>query len=91
MRSEALPCAVPFEDALAGVLVGDAALALDGVQEVDAVGRRGADRRRGVEQPLLVVGKRQPGEILGHARSAPPAAVVADFSKLDGVHRGSVA
>ena len=66
-RSVAL-LAVPFADVVAGVLVGDAALALDGVQEIDPVRRVGADRGRSVKETLLVSGKYQPCEILGHVR-----------------------
>ena len=64
-RGVALP-AVPFEHAFAGVLVGDAALALDGVQKIDAVGRGVANGCRGIEEPPLLPGERQSCEILSH-------------------------
>ena len=49
--------AVPLADAVAGVVVGDAALALHRVQEVDALGALGLDQRRRRHQLLLLAGQ----------------------------------
>src|SRR5581483_1116664 len=59
--------AVPLAD-VAGVLVRDAALALDGVQEVDPVRRGAANRGRRVDEPPLLAGEGQLSEVVGHAR-----------------------
>ncbi len=60
--------AVPFAHVVAGIAVRDAALTLDGMKEVDAVGWISANGRRGVQKSSLLSGKCQPGEILGHVR-----------------------
>ena len=57
----ALP-AVPFADLVAGIAVGDAALALHRVEEVDPLGGFAADGDGGVEQLLLLAGE---DEVLG--------------------------
>jgi hypothetical protein len=58
--------AVPLAHVIAGVLVGDAALAMNGVQEVDPTRRVTANRGRSIKEALLVSGEYQPSEILGH-------------------------
>jgi hypothetical protein len=58
--------AAPFTDVSAGVLVGHAGLALDGVQKVDALRRLPAERGGGIEQPLPVSHQSEPCEVLGH-------------------------
>ena len=67
MRREVLPLlAVPFADIVAGVPVRDAALALDGVQEIDPVGRRLADRQRGFQQLFLPAGEGESSCVASH-------------------------
>ena len=73
MRSDgAALLAVPFAHAVAGVVVGDAALALDGVQEVDPVGRLGPDGGGGLDQLLLLAGQ---GEVLGRLGHGLPGSL----------------
>src|SRR5262249_48777833 len=60
----ALP-AVPLAYRVAGIAVGDAALALDGVQEVDPLGRRGPDGSRGFDQLFLLAGEGHTLALLG--------------------------